>query len=94
MAAFDTRLPPSALAALAEASTHDAIDPARFGDWRYIQRRNFMALGWRDRIGWLRERLFPPTAHLRALYGDGHGVAGLWWQGLKRALKRLRDVRD
>lgn len=92
MATFNTRPPPWALVALAEASNGDAIDPTRLDDWRYVQRSNFMALGWRDRIAWLRERLFPPVAHLRALYGERHGMAGLWWQRLKRAGKRLLNV--
>ena len=46
------------------------LDPARLGDWAYMQRRNAAALPLTQRLHWLWRRLIPETDFLRKTYGS------------------------
>ncbi len=68
---------------LATAARGETLDPHRMHRWLYIQRMNFLAFPTcAQRMRWLRQRLLPDQAYLRARHGD----AGL----LRLLLRRLR----
>ena len=69
-AQLGTVIPPALLASLAQRSTHEPLDPARLGDWAYMQRRNAAALPLPQRLHWLWRRLIPETDFLRKTYGS------------------------
>lgn len=89
-ALWGTRVPASVIASLEQARASEPLDTDRLSDWRYLQRLNLQALERRrDKAVWLWSRLLPSAGHLRELYGDGHGYAGLLWQRARRAVSRL-----
>lgn len=88
---FGTKVPEEVVSALEAGCAAEPLDARRLADWRYVQRLNFRALGgWGERMAWLWSRLLPPAGHMRELYGEEVGRAGLLWQRLRRALTRLR----
>ena len=89
---FHTPVPGAVMRALDEGRGDDPVDARRLEDWGHVQRMNFLALrGWRTRLAWLGSRLLPPEGHMRELYGEGHGRAGLLWTRLRRAVARLAE---
>lgn len=89
-AAFATMLPATVMQALRQAAGEDALDATRLADWRYVERRNLLALqGLPAKVHWLRARVFPPTGYLHELYGREHGWSRLMWQRLVRLLARV-----
>ena len=89
-ALWGTVVPASVAASLEEARGSEPLDTDRLSDWRYLQRLNLQALeGWREKAGWLWSRMLPSAGHLRELYGEGYGYAGLLWQRGRRAVSRL-----
>ncbi|MBZ0087673.1 MAG: nucleotidyltransferase family protein [Thermomonas sp.] len=70
-------------------ATAEPLDATRLDDWRYMQWQNLRALpSLGARLHWLRQRLLPGAAQLRALYGDGP-LWRLWLRRLGRGVKRL-----
>ena len=58
---FNTSLPTQILQQLNRGSGEDAMNASRLADWRYVQRRNFAALGGMAKVWWLWEQAFPTT---------------------------------
>lgn len=96
-ALFDTRFPDDVLEDLRRAAASEALDWTRLTDWRYMQWRNFLAVpGWRARLRWLWERLFPTRSRLlgrRNRYGEGHWML-LLLRRLRYGIRRLRRNDD
>lgn len=89
-AMFGAVVPESVTRTLATGRRQEALDAARLADWRYVQRQNFKALpSWPARMRWLRERLFPSLGYLRELYGEEPGRTALWFERLRRGIRRL-----
>lgn len=90
---FGTPLPGQPLQQLQADAPQDALDAARLGDWRYLQRRNLAALpGWTARARWLWSRAFPPSGYLRELYGPDVSRAQLLGTRLRRLLGRMKPA--
>ncbi len=88
--AFGTPIPLDVANALVLGRRTESLDASRLGDWRYMQRRNLMALpGWKMRARWLWQRAFPSKGYLRELYGDEITTPKLWQLRLSRALSRI-----
>lgn len=88
---FGTKVPGEVTQALDAGRAAEPLDARRLAGWGYVQRVNFRALGgWGERAAWLWSRLLPPAGHMRELYGEEHGRAGLLWQRLRRAFARVR----
>lgn len=88
---FGTAVPEEVMRELEAGRAVEPLDASRLADWRYVQWLNFRALeGWGERAAWLWSRLLPPAGHMRELYGEEHGRAGLVWQRLRRAFVRLK----
>ncbi|MEO5566091.1 MAG: nucleotidyltransferase family protein [Luteimonas sp.] len=89
-AELGTSFPAETLGALQAGADNEALDASRLGDWRYIQRQNFLALpGRRARVQWLLDYAFPSADYLRELYGVDVSRPRLWWLRAKRAFGRL-----
>ena len=87
---FGTVVPEDVTWALEQGRGAEPVDARRLQDWGYVQRMNFRALrGWGEKAAWLGSRLVPPAGHMRELYGDRYGRAGLLWQRLRRAVMRV-----
>lgn len=87
---FATPLPVTVMPLLHDAAKHDALDATRLTDWRYMERRNLLALpGIAAKGRWLWDRVCPPTGYLHELYGRDYGWMRLMWQRLRRLLTRV-----
>ena len=86
---FATGLPDDAIQQLNRDADVDALDATQLADWRYVQRRNFAALGSIEKLTWLWDSTFPPAGYLRELYGSERGWFGLMWQRLLRLAARF-----
>ena len=88
---FCTEIAPTVMSRLGDGMRDDDIDPARLGDWRYMQWKNLQALpGAGARWRWIGSQLLPPTGYLREVYGQRDaGRARLLWTRLGRLFARL-----
>lgn len=85
-------VPPAVLQALDASAALEPLDRHRLEDWRYMQWRCFNAIpGWKLRARWLRDRLFPPRAHLQGLYGAELGLPLLLWRRVCQVGVKLRS---
>lgn len=91
---YGTAIPRKAHQRLQQASAGEALQPARFTDWRYLQRQAWRHLPPRKRARWLRQLLLPDMAHLRERYGrDGAGPARIVLRRLRDGWRRYRRYR-
>lgn len=75
---------------LETAAQRERLDVSRMDRWWYIQRMNFLALpSIHHRLRWLRQRLVPDWAYMRARYGDKGGPWHLMSTRLLAGIKRL-----
>lgn len=82
-------VPPSVAERLQALAVQEPTDYRRIGDWRYMQWQHLRALPTLGaRLHWLRQRLLPGAAQLRALYGDGP-LWRLWLRRLGRGVVRV-----
>lgn len=89
---FTVALPPDARARLVAAAADESFRPDLLGRWWYVQRANWASFPTlRLRLRWLRQRLLPDRAYLRARYsGSGGALSALG----RRSLALLRRIRD
>ena len=82
-------VPASVSKRLQALADQEPLDYHRIDDWRYMQWQNLRALPtFGARLHWLRQRLMPGAAQLRALYGEGP-LWRLWLRRLQRGWVRL-----
>ena len=86
---FNTVIPESISDKLARASKLERMQISKMHRWFYIQRMSFLAFPTvRLRMRWLRQRLLPNTAYLRARHG-GENTAGILLRRVKAGWQRL-----
>ena len=86
---FNTVIPENILDELARAARLERMQISKMHSWFYIQRMSFLAFPTvRLRMRWLRQRLLPNTAYLRARHG-GENTAGILLRRVKAGWQRL-----
>lgn len=92
--AFATVIPQAALESLRAAAAQEHWQLGSALDQAAMDRAHLAALPWRDKMGWLRRKLFPSPEFMRYRY-DARGPAKLfgayikrWWTGLARLFSR------
>lgn len=90
-ARFGTFVPAGCLDVLGEAARKEPMRVERLRTWWYFQRMDWRAFPTtRMRWRWLRQRLLPSAAYLRARHGARGGVAGALWRRAWAGVRRLR----
>jgi hypothetical protein len=89
---FGVLAPVSITEQLKRAAMHESMDVEKMRGWFYIQRMNFLAYPTaRLRLRWLRQRLLPDLAYMRAYYGQDRKFWQMLMSRLRASVARLRS---